>query len=120
MGILWGTFQISPATAARHAAGLTQSGLARAAGIDPTTLSRMETSGTKPVTSRHLQTVLDALRVNGVEVLEDGLRRTKKHGEGGPRWQSGGSSGNVAMGQGANYLKHLCGDVAERLKAAVC
>ena len=30
------------------------------------------------------------------------------------------SSGNVANGAGTNYLIWLCGDVAERLKAAVC
>jgi transcriptional regulator with XRE-family HTH domain len=67
-------------TAARHAVGLTQAELARAAGIDPTTLSRMENAGAKPVggKTQNLQAVLDALRANGVEVLEDGLRLVSK------------------------------------------
>jgi hypothetical protein len=34
--------------------------------------------------------------------------------------QSGCNSCFVAIGSGTNYLKHLDGDVAERLKAAVC
>ena len=36
------------------------------------------------------------------------------------RLQSGCNSYFVAIGAGANYLKYLSGDVAERLKAAVC
>ena len=36
------------------------------------------------------------------------------------RWQSGGNSHFVAKGQGSKYLIRLDGDVAERLKAAVC
>jgi hypothetical protein len=38
----------------------------------------METSGAKPVTSRNLQAVLDALMAHGVEVLDDGLRLPKR------------------------------------------
>ena len=34
--------------------------------------------------------------------------------------QAVGNSYFVAIGAGGNYLKYLCGDVAERLKAAVC
>jgi transcriptional regulator with XRE-family HTH domain len=62
--------------AARSAVGLTQAEVARVAGIDPTTLSRMENAGEKPVGGRteNLQAVLEALRSRGVEVLEDGLR----------------------------------------------
>jgi hypothetical protein len=36
------------------------------------------------------------------------------------RLQLGCSSAFVANGAGSNYLKYLDGDVAERLKAAVC
>jgi hypothetical protein len=36
------------------------------------------------------------------------------------RWHSGGDSWLVATGAGTNYLISPCGDVAERLKAAVC
>ena len=49
---------------------------ARMAGVDASTVSRMEACGFKPVkaTRRNLDAVLDALLANGVEVLEDGLR----------------------------------------------
>jgi transcriptional regulator with XRE-family HTH domain len=67
-------------TAARHAVGLSQAELARAAGIDPTTLSRIETAGPKPPGGKtaNLIAVIDALRAAGVEVLEDGLRLVPK------------------------------------------
>jgi len=62
--------------AARHAAGLTQAELAHAAGIDPSTLSRTETAGTKRVCGKteNLVKILEALRAAGVELLVDGLR----------------------------------------------
>jgi transcriptional regulator with XRE-family HTH domain len=62
--------------AARHAAGLKQSELARDAGLDQTTLSRIEAAGAKPVkaTTKNLDAVLDALRRHGVEVDEDSIR----------------------------------------------
>jgi transcriptional regulator with XRE-family HTH domain len=62
--------------AARHAAGLSQSELARAAGVDASTVSRMETCGKEPVGGKvkNLQAVLDALRRHGVEVDEDAIR----------------------------------------------
>ena len=49
---------------------------ARMAGVDASTVSRMEACGFKPVkaTRRNLDAVLDALLANGVEVLDDGLR----------------------------------------------
>ena len=66
--------------AARHAVGLDQRQLAKSADVDPTTISRMEGCGAKAVTatSRNLQSVLDALSRAGVEVLDDGLKLTKK------------------------------------------
>ena len=52
------------------------------AGVDASTISRIEACGKQPVktTSRKLDAVLDALRHAGVEVEEDGLRLTKKRG----------------------------------------
>jgi transcriptional regulator with XRE-family HTH domain len=66
--------------AARHAAGLRQAELARDAGIDQTTLSRMEGAGAKPIGGaiRNLDRVLDALRRHGVEVDEDSIRIVRK------------------------------------------
>lgn len=66
--------------AARRAAGLQQAELASLAGVDSSTISRIESCGKQPVkaTSRNLDAVLDALRANGVEVLEDGLRLVPK------------------------------------------
>jgi transcriptional regulator with XRE-family HTH domain len=66
--------------AARHAAGLHQMELARKAGIDPATLSRMEGFGFKPIgaLTRNLEAVLDALKANGVELTETTITLTKK------------------------------------------
>jgi transcriptional regulator with XRE-family HTH domain len=66
--------------AARHAAGLKQAELAHDAGIDQTTLSRMEGAGLKTIggSNRKLQSVLDALRRHGVEVDEDSIRIVKR------------------------------------------
>jgi transcriptional regulator with XRE-family HTH domain len=65
--------------AARHAAGLKQAELARDAGIDQTTLSRMEGAGANPVggSTRNLERVLGALRRHGVELDEDSIRIVK-------------------------------------------
>ena len=54
--------------------------LAKAAGINPATLSRMENSGKKVVRGqgRSIQSVLDALAKAGVEVHEDGVRIIEK------------------------------------------
>jgi transcriptional regulator with XRE-family HTH domain len=66
--------------AARHAAGLSQSQLARAAGVDASTVSRMETCGTEPVGGKvsNLHAVLEALRRHGVELEEDAIRIVKR------------------------------------------
>jgi hypothetical protein len=66
--------------AARHAAGLKQAELARDAGIDQATLSRMEGAGLQTIggSNRKLQSVLDALRRHGVEVDEDSIRIVKR------------------------------------------
>ena len=48
--------------------------LAKVAGIDPTTLSRMETSEPMMASAKNLQAVLDALRHHGVEVGDDMIR----------------------------------------------
>jgi transcriptional regulator with XRE-family HTH domain len=66
--------------AARIAVGVHQAQLAREAGLDPSTLSRIENSGAKPVsaTARNLEALLEVLRRHGVEVLDDGLRLTKR------------------------------------------
>jgi hypothetical protein len=52
----------------------------RDAGIDPTTLSRMESADTQPVggATRNLQAVLDVLAKHGVEIAEDSIRLTGK------------------------------------------
>jgi transcriptional regulator with XRE-family HTH domain len=62
--------------------GLEQIDLARSAGIDPSTLSRMENCGGEPVraTSKNLEAVLNALRRVGVEIEDDGLRLLKRRG----------------------------------------
>jgi transcriptional regulator with XRE-family HTH domain len=66
--------------AARHAAGLKQAELASDAGLDQTTLSRMEGAGAKPVnaTTRNLDAVLTTLRRHGIEVDEDTIRIVRK------------------------------------------
>jgi hypothetical protein len=42
------------------------------AGVDASTVSRMEGCGSQKATSRNLDAVLDALRRAGVEIEEDG------------------------------------------------
>jgi DNA-binding transcriptional regulator YiaG len=66
--------------AARHAAGLSQSQLAKAAGVDSSTVSRMETCGVDPVGGKvkNLQAVLEALRRHGVELEEDSIRIVRR------------------------------------------
>jgi ribosome-binding protein aMBF1 (putative translation factor) len=65
---------------ARHVAGLRQTQLAKAAKIDPATLSRMESFGAKPVgaLTRNLESVLDALKAHGVEVSENAITLTRR------------------------------------------
>jgi transcriptional regulator with XRE-family HTH domain len=60
--------------------GLTQVELAKAAGIDASTLSRMENSGAKPVKalSQNLEAVLEALRKAGVELPDENTIRLVK------------------------------------------
>jgi DNA-binding XRE family transcriptional regulator len=66
--------------AARRAIGLRQAELARLAGIDASTLSRMEGSGSKPVhaLSQNLEAVLEALRKAGVELPDENTIRLVK------------------------------------------
>jgi transcriptional regulator with XRE-family HTH domain len=66
--------------AARHAAGLSQAQLAKAAGVDASTVSRMETCGAEPVGGKvkNLNAVLDALRRAGVELEEDSIRIVRR------------------------------------------
>jgi transcriptional regulator with XRE-family HTH domain len=66
--------------AARILIGIEQRELAKQAGINASTLSRMESSGGKSVRGqgRTIQAVVDALQHNGVEIVEDGLRLKPK------------------------------------------
>jgi transcriptional regulator with XRE-family HTH domain len=66
--------------AARRLVGLRQTELAKAAGLDASTLSRMEGAGNKPVKalSQNLEAVLDALRRAGVEIEDDGIRMVRR------------------------------------------
>jgi hypothetical protein len=57
---------------------LTGKQLAKAAGIDASTLSRLETSGIRAVSGRVYEAVLDALKHAGVEIEGNMLRLTKK------------------------------------------
>lgn len=70
-------FQIK---AARSLIGWKQRDLAKAANLDVATVIRMEKCGHGYVTARglNLQATLEALRGKGVEILEDGVRLTKK------------------------------------------
>jgi len=58
--------------AARSLIGWSQTDLAKAAGIDVTTLLRMEKAGFDPVRSRNLQDVITALLKAGVELIDRG------------------------------------------------
>lgn len=65
--------------AARTLAGLTAAQLADAAGIDASTLSRLEAGGINAVSGRVYAAVIDALRKAGVEVIDGNtLRAIKK------------------------------------------
>jgi transcriptional regulator with XRE-family HTH domain len=66
--------------AARRAIGLRQAELAKLAGIDSSTLSRMEGAGPKPVKalSQNLEAVLEALRKAGVELPDENTIRLVK------------------------------------------
>jgi transcriptional regulator with XRE-family HTH domain len=59
---------------------LTQVELAKAAGIDASTLSRMEGAGAKPVKAltQNLEAILNALRHAGVEIEDDAIRLVKR------------------------------------------
>jgi transcriptional regulator with XRE-family HTH domain len=59
--------------AGRTLIGWSQEDLAKAAGIDVTTLLRMEKAGFNPVRSRNLHEVLVALAKAGVELTERGV-----------------------------------------------
>jgi len=54
--------------------------LAKQAGLNPATLSRMESSGGETVRGqgRTIQAVVDALERHGVEIVEDGPRLKPK------------------------------------------
>jgi transcriptional regulator with XRE-family HTH domain len=65
--------------AARTLAGLTAAQLADAAGIDASTLSRLEAGGINAVSGRVYASVIDALKKAGVEVIDGNtLRAIKK------------------------------------------
>jgi transcriptional regulator with XRE-family HTH domain len=66
----------SQIAAARVLAGLGQRELAALAGVNPSTVNRMERSGaaTARGQSRNVQSVIDALLKQGVEITADGVR----------------------------------------------
>lgn len=66
--------------AARALAGLTSVELARLAGIDQSTISRMEMFGRKTVGGHAgtVDSVMKALREKGVEITDDGVRLTRR------------------------------------------
>ena len=66
--------------AARILLGIEQRQLAKQAGINPATLSRMENSGAEVVRGqgRSIQAVIDALDRNGVEIFADHLQLKPK------------------------------------------
>jgi transcriptional regulator with XRE-family HTH domain len=65
--------------AARALAGLTSVELARLANIDASTISRMETSGARPVRGEagSVDSVVRALEARGVVIEADGVRLRK-------------------------------------------
>lgn len=69
--------------AGRALAGLTGAKLAALAGVDPTTISRIESAKQKPVGGQvaTVDRVLRALRDKGVEINDDGVRLVKKTGK---------------------------------------
>jgi transcriptional regulator with XRE-family HTH domain len=64
--------------AARALAGLTARELATKAQIDPSSLSRLERSGSTAVSGRVLKAVIDALRAAHVEIESDTVLRLLK------------------------------------------
>ena len=66
--------------AARILIGMEQRQLAKQAGLNPATLSRMESSGSKTVRGHGstIQAVIEALARNGVEIEEDAIRLKPK------------------------------------------
>jgi transcriptional regulator with XRE-family HTH domain len=82
--------------AARRAAGLKQAELAKAAGIDPTTLSRMETAAEITASTRNLQAVLTVLRQHGVELGEESIRLV-------PRW----IGAHTSLTSAVNWTLHI-------------
>jgi transcriptional regulator with XRE-family HTH domain len=60
--------------AARALAGLQQQQLAKLAGVNPSTVNRMEASGAETARGqiRSVQAVIDALAKRGVEITTDG------------------------------------------------
>jgi transcriptional regulator with XRE-family HTH domain len=65
--------------AARALAGLTSVELARLARVDASTISRMETSGSRPVRGQagSVDSVVRALEAKGVVIEADGVRLRK-------------------------------------------
>ena len=65
--------------AARALAGLTSVELARLAKVDASTISRMETSGARPVRGQagSVDSVVRALEAKGVVIESDGVRPRK-------------------------------------------
>jgi transcriptional regulator with XRE-family HTH domain len=66
--------------AARALAGLGSGELAALADIDPSTLSRMESSGHLPIRGQapKVDAVITQLKARGVEITEDGVRLISK------------------------------------------
>jgi transcriptional regulator with XRE-family HTH domain len=66
--------------AARVLVGLQQRELAKAAGLDPSTVNRMEGAGKEAARglAKNVELVLAALERKGVEITEDGVRLTGK------------------------------------------
>jgi transcriptional regulator with XRE-family HTH domain len=66
--------------AARTLLGLHQKELAALAGLDVTTVNRMEQSGPGPIRGhgRSIQAVMDALERKGAELTADGVRLVGK------------------------------------------
>ena len=66
--------------AARSLIGMLQRELARAAGLHPGTLNRMEKAGKSRVKGSiaNLEAALAALEKHGVEITEDGVRLVRK------------------------------------------
>lgn len=66
--------------AARALAGLRSGQLAKLAKVDPSTLSRLEGYGNKPVRGQAptVDAIVSQLRAHGVEITENGVELVKK------------------------------------------